>query len=147
MKGIDASAQYHVDLMLKKHIRACVHILMASRKTRVFTLAGSVKTGRGGLALSSNSPRIFMRLCASTALRRRLFEVSSWSPRWTTLVATYVIRSSSTWNSLKASCSGKKRIAIIKIVEFKKKTCTVVLINKSYSCFPPKIVQHFFFIN
>ena len=35
MKGIDASAQYHVDLMLiKKHIRACVHILMASIDSR-----------------------------------------------------------------------------------------------------------------
>lgn len=108
MKGIATSKNVvHLDVMLEKHIRTCAYTLRASKNTRVFTLAGSVKTGSGGLALCSNSPRIFMRLCASTALRRRLFEVSSWSPKWTTLVATYVIRSSNTWNSLKASCSGK----------------------------------------
>lgn len=83
-------------------------VLKCSHIKRGLTLAGSVKTGREGLALCSNSASIFMRFWASMALTRRLFELSSWSPRWTTLVATYVMRSSNPWNSLKASYNWKR---------------------------------------
>ena len=49
-----------------------------------------------------------MSSTASTARMRRLLDPSSWSPRWTTLVATYVILSSRIWNSWKASCTRQR---------------------------------------
>ena len=75
-----------------------------SNKDQLLTLPGSVNTARFGRALVLNSSRYFMSSLASRARIRRLLELSSWSPRCTTLVATYVMRSSNIWNSWKASC-------------------------------------------
>jgi len=50
-----------------------------------------------------NSARYFIKVSASESRALRLLELSNWSPRWTTFVATSVIRSSNAWKSSKAS--------------------------------------------
>ena len=68
------------------------------------TLSGSLKMSAVGPKSSMKSAKYWMSLRASSALDRGVFTPSNWSPRWTTLVATLLIRSSSSWKWRKASC-------------------------------------------
>lgn len=73
--------------------------------TAVHTWKGSVNTCERVRLSSINSEKYFMSSCASTALVLGVLTPSNWSPRWTTFVATKLMRSSSALKWSNATCS------------------------------------------
>lgn len=82
---------------------ACYSVLYENWKQTVQryeinTSDWSLNTEEVGSSATRNSSKYFMSCKASFALCLGVLMPSSWSPRWTTLVATELIRSSSWWN-------------------------------------------------